>query len=335
MINLANKQVDFALTAVQLAAMLADEIRSEMVSPALTKDDRSPVTVADFAAQAVVGYFLELRFPEAVLVGEENSSALQTREQRETLEKITNFVRRVIPGVTPEQVCAYIDRGDESPGDQYWTLDPIDGTKGFLRDAQYATALAFVKDGAVELGVLGCPGLSPVLESGKSFDGDGALLAARRGEGSWITDLKKNQSEQVFTEVRVSDLEDPAQTRILRSFESGHTNVDQIDHFASALGTSAAPVRLDSQVKYALLAAGLGEIYLRLLSSKKPDYKEKVWDQAAGMIIVEEAGGKVTDLAGKKLDFSQGRTLAANRGVCATNLKLHSAAVKALSEVQV
>lgn len=334
MINLANKQVDFALTAVQQAAMLADEIRAEMVSPALTKDDRSPVTVADFAAQAVVGYFLELRFPEAVLVGEENSRALQTLEQREILEKITDFVRRVIPGVTPDQVCAYIDRGDELPGDQYWTLDPIDGTKGFLRDAQYATALAFVNQGAVELGVLGCPALSSKLEEGEDFGGGGALLAARRGEGSWITDLKKPHSEQVFKQIRVSELEDPAQARIVRSFESGHTNVDQIDQFATAFGTSASPVRVDSQVKYALLAAGLGEVYLRLLSSQKPDYKEKVWDQAAGMIIVEEAGGKVTDLAGKELDFSQGRTLASNRGVCATNMNFHPAAIRALSEVK-
>ena len=175
--------------------------------------------------------------------------------------------------------------------------------------------------------------MSAKLEAGEGFEGNGALLAARRGEGSWITDLKKSQSEQVFKQVTVSGLEDPAQARIVRSFESGHTNVDQVDQFASSFGTSAAPVRLDSQVKYALLAAGLGEIYLRLLSYKKPDYKEKVWDQAAGMIIVEEAGGKVTDLAGKILDFSQGRTLASNRGVCATNMKLHSAAIRALSEV--
>jgi 3'(2'), 5'-bisphosphate nucleotidase len=60
-----------------------------------------------------------------------------------------------------------------------------------------------------------------------------------------------------------------------------------------------------------------------LLSPQRPDYRERIWDQAAGSILVEEAGGRVTDLDGKSLDFSWGRTLAANRGVLATNGVAH------------
>ena len=161
MINLNNPHLDFALTSVQQAALLAQEIQEEMVSPAITKKDRSPVTVADFAAQAVVGYYLERRFPDAVLVGEENSDVLRKPEGRETLEKVTEFVRRVIPGVSPDQVCDYIDRGKGEAGENYWTLDPVDGTKGFLRGDQYAVALAQVENGRVQIGVLGCPNLPP------------------------------------------------------------------------------------------------------------------------------------------------------------------------------
>jgi 3'(2'), 5'-bisphosphate nucleotidase len=87
---------------------------------------------------------------------------------------------------------------------------------------------------------------------------------------------------------------------------------------------------LDSQAKYMLLAAGQGELYLRLLSPKQPDYREKIWDQAAGSLIIEEAGGQVTDLAGQPLDFIAGRTLANNRGILASNRLLHSAALAAL-----
>ena len=331
MINLNNPHLDFALTSVQQAALLAQEIQEEMVSPAITKEDRSPVTVADFAAQAVVGYYLERRFPDAVLVGEENSDVLRKPEGRETLEKVTEFVRRVIPGVSPDQVCDFIDRGKGEAREAYWTLDPVDGTKGFLRGDQYAVALAQVENGRVQIGVLGCPNLPPA-QLGE-LEGKGTLLAAVRGEGSWMTVLENSPADQVYQEILVSIQADPAQARILRSFESGHTNVSQIDEFQDALGTSSDPVRMDSQAKYALLAAGEGEVYLRLLSKDRPDYREKVWDQAAGSLLVEEAGGVVTDLDGVELDFSRGRKLTGNRGLCATNGLLHNDALQALEDI--
>jgi 3'(2'), 5'-bisphosphate nucleotidase len=100
---------------------------------------------------------------------------------------------------------------------------------------------------------------------------------------------------------------------LLRSFESGHTNLSQIDLFAKALGVQAEAVRMDSQAKYLVLATGRGEVYLRLLSPRQPDYKEKIWDQAAGSLLVEEAGGRVSDLHGKPLDFAAGRRRSATR----------------------
>jgi 3'(2'), 5'-bisphosphate nucleotidase len=109
--------------------------------------------------------------------------------------------------------------------------------------------------------------------------------------------------------------------------------VDQIDQFAQALGVQAAPLSMDSQAKYAVLAAGQGDLYLRLLSPDKPDYREKIWDQAAGSLIIEEAGGQVTDLFGSPLDFTAGRSLANNRGILASNRALHPAALTALNQV--
>ena len=133
--------------------------------------------------------------------------------------------------------------------------------------------------------------------------------------------------------VKVSALADAAGARLLRSFESGHTNVSQIDIFAENLGVGVDPVRMDSQAKFAVLAAGHAELYLRLLSPSHPDYREKIWDQAAGSIVIEEAGGKVTDLDGRPLDFTLGRTLANNRGICGSNGVLHEAALNSLREI--
>lgn len=331
MINLSDSKIDFALTAVQTASQLVQEIQTEMVTSALTKEDRTPVTVADFAAQAVVGCHLDRYDPDVSLIGEEDADVLRLEENAETLEKITGYVSRVIPNASPEEVLDWIDRGRGGVGKEYWTLDPIDGTKGFLRGAQFAVCLGYIQGGKEQIGALGCPNLNADLE--EDLGGEGSLFATARGQGSWVMPLHSPISSPYFSALHVSRKTDTRQARLLRSFESGHTNVDQIVDFTQALNVDVGPVRLDSQAKYALLAGGKAEIYLRLLDGGREGYREKVWDQAAGSLLVEEAGGKVTDLDGKPLDFSQGERLTANRGICATNGFLHPETLKALREI--
>jgi 3'(2'), 5'-bisphosphate nucleotidase len=320
----------FAIEAIREAALLARRIQRELVTPALTKEDRSPVTVADFAAQAVVARRLAERFPGTQLVGEESAEALRLAEGVETLERITHFVRRVIPNATTEDVCELIDRGAGDPPAEFWTLDPIDGTKGFLRREQYAVALALVRNGRVELGVLGCPELA----DGElpAPGGAGSLVAAAAGQGTWTKPLDGAGSED-WRRLTVSKRSRVAEARILRSVEKAHTNVDEIGRLAESLGITTPPVPLDSQAKYAVLAAGAGDVLVRLLSPRRPDYREKIWDQAAGSIVISEAGGRITDLDGRPLDFSHGRTLAANRGVLATNGPLHDALLAGLRSI--
>lgn len=332
MIDWNDTRIIFAAQAVRMAANLAAGIQKEMVTESITKDDRSPVTMADFAAQAVIAYLLDEYFPGEVLVGEEQSNILRSDAEQETLTRVAGFVNQVVPAATPEQVCDLIDRGRDEPKLKYWTLDPIDGTKGFLRRAQYATALAYVEKGKVQIGVLGCPKITPDLK--KTSRGEGSLLIATKGRGSWIARMEDFDQPDCYSQLTVSTRRNPKEARLLRSFESSHTNTDQIVAFQKQFGGNADPVRMDSQVKYALLAAGRGEIYLRLLSPEKQDYREKIWDQAAGSIMVEEAGGKVTDLDGKPLDFSLGRTLKGNRGICASNGTFHDKAIRALREVR-
>ncbi len=314
-------EITFALATARAAGLLARTIQTELAGASLTKEDRSPVTIADFVAQALVAHLLEEAFPHDQLVGEEEATDLPP----DLLEKIAMFVARQQPDATPANIAAWIDRGRAAPHGRYWVLDPIDGTKGFLRGEQYATALALIEDGQVILGVLACPNLEE--SNRQSFGGVGSLVVAARSQGAWTTPL---ETPGEFTQLRVSDLTDPAGARLLRSVEASHTNIDQLDVISGHLGVTAQPQRLDSQAKYALLAAGAGDLLFRLISAKAPDYKEKIWDQAAGALICEEAGGIITDLDGKPLDFTQGRTLAANRGVLASNGHLHAAALGAI-----
>lgn len=318
-------ELQFALETTRQAVNLVQMIQKELVGEALTKDDRSPVTVADFAAQAWVGYRLSQVYPEDKMVAEEDSARLASDPTM--LERVTNFVQRQTELATAEKVAAWIDHNRVDGGDRFWTLDPIDGTKGFLRGDQYAVALALVVNGQVVLGVLGCPHLNLAAEPSLN---SGTLFYAARAYGAWAIDLELSQTAR---RLKASGLTDSAQARILRSFESGHTNTGQIDEFANLIKTRAEPVRMDSQAKYAVLASGGAEILLRLLSTNQPNYREKIWDQAAGSIVLEEAGGQISDLDGKPLDFTSGRSLHNNRGILATNSHLHPAALAALRQV--
>jgi len=328
MVNLNAPETKFALQAVRQASLLVKQVQAELIGAALTKGDRSPVTVADFASQALVSCLLAQDFPNDPLVGEEDSKDLRSPDQEPMLARVTGFVQRALPGATPEQVCAWIDRGGAESAARFWTLDPIDGTKGFLRGDQYAVALALVVDGQVQLGVLGCPNLTDAYLP--DLNGPGSLVVGVRGQGAWTTSLVEPGP---FTQLHASQVQDPTKLRVLRSFEAGHTDAGLVDTFSLSLGIESQPVRMDSQAKYAVLAAGGGELILRLLSPEKPDYREKIWDQAAGSIIVEEAGGRISDLNGQKLDFAQGRTLKNNRGVLASNGHLHAIAQQTLKEL--
>ena len=88
---------------------------------------------------------------------------------------------------------------------------------------------------------------------------------------------------------------------------------------------------MDSQAKYGSIARGAGDLYLRL--PVRADYEEKIWDHAAGDVIVREAGGAVTDAEGRPLDFSRGRTLRGNKGVVAAPREVHAQVLEAVKEV--
>ncbi|MGB7879204.1 MAG: inositol monophosphatase family protein, partial [Ilumatobacteraceae bacterium] len=122
-----------------------------------------------------------------------------------------------------------------------------------------------------------------------------------------------------------------AEARFCESVESGHSNQDHSAQIAARLGITAEPYRIDSQCKYAAVARGDASIYLRLPT--RADYREKIWDHAAGKFVVEQAGGVVTDVTGAPLDFSHGAELVANSGVVATDGRFHDQVVEAVRAV--
>jgi len=315
-----------ALEAVIKACNLCRAVqRAHLVGGVIDKEDKTPVTVADFGAQALVSEHLAASFPHDPLVGEEDSALLRKPENSALKETVMRNVRTITPRLSEKDILAAIDRADAEggPKGRFWALDPIDGTKGFLRGDQYAVALALVEDGLLRLGVLGCPSLPLHSLQGQK----GSLFVAVLGQGTFIRDIDQGEER----EIKVADIVSASEALFCESFESSHSSHDEMSAIVKLLGVRKPPLRMDSQAKYGLLARGDGTVYLRLPTRKS--YVEKIWDHAAGCILVEEAGGKVTDLAGKPLDFTRGKALSKNKGVIATNGKLHEVVLKAVRAV--
>jgi len=321
------RELAAGIDAVRAAARVCRTVAERLVTAdTLEKKDQSPVTVADFASQAIVCRGLERVFPGDPVVGEEDATELRGASPalRESVQRAVAAELGGDPGLAP--VLSWIDRGGaHADGARYWTLDPIDGTKGFLRGEQYAVALALIEGGEVVVGLLGCPNLPD------GAGGHGVLFTAVRGEGTRRHPL----FEMALVEgkpVSVAAVQRAADGRLCESVESAHSDQDRSARIVSLLGISAEPYRIDSQCKYAVVAEGDASIYLRLPT--KREYREKIWDHAAGKLVVEEAGGRVTDVDGQALNFRTGRTLAANRGVVATCGPIHDEVIAAIRQVR-
>ncbi len=316
------KEKEIGLQAVGMAMAMAAAIQKDLTrGDTLTKTDRSPVTIADFAVQALVCQILGNHFPGMPIVGEEDSLALRKPENWELFAKVVHYLERFDAPLHGKEICDCIDLGGAEAEGTFWTLDPIDGTKGFLRGEQFAIALALVRDGRVRLGILGCPNLAP--------EGGGTLFWAAQGQGGWKIPAYGGQAEPICTSAKT----DPRQMKFVESYESSHSDKDTQLEISRLLQISSPPEQMDSQVKYGIVASGNADIYLRIPNPSTPDYREKIWDHAAGSLIVEEAGGWVSDIDGKALDFSWGKTLARNRGILASNGRIHSRVLEIIAEL--
>lgn len=307
-----------ALRAVALASMVCRHAQEEVFSQgragAITKGDDSPVTFADFASQAVVANALRERLGGITLVAEEGSAYLRERSHASALRNAVRVARLAWPGVGESALFEAIDLGGAEPpvgGAGFWTLDPIDGTKGFVRGEQYSVCLAYIIGGEPVIAALGCPNLPASFHAAFSArDGVGQVYVAVKGEGVRVGGVSSAEVEP--TALRVMRHTEGA--RSCRSVDASHSDHDAATRVLRAAGAGGEPLRLDSQCKYAVVARGQADVYLRL-PRRGGAYIERIWDHAPGALIAQESGCVVTDVAGRPLDFSLGRGLDANRGV--------------------
>ena len=315
-------EAEFALRAVTAAAEVCRGVQREARYAPQRKPDASPVTEADYASQALIGGWLGEAFPHDPLVAEEDSLTLAG--EAGLAERVLARLKPLRPEADADSLRRWLDHGARRSGDRFWTLDPIDGTKGFLRGDQYVVALALIEDGRVVVAAVAAPALAPDLRPAASETG--SAVVAVRGQGAWVTPLAGGTQRPLT----VSTCRDPAPARLVASVEEAHTNTAQLARICRRLGVGPAPTHLDSQAKYLVIAAGQADLLIRLPPQRQPSYKEKVWDVAPGLLVVEEAGGRVTDLDGRPLDLTAGRELVRNRGSLISNGWLHDSALAAI-----
>lgn len=312
-----------ALRAVRDASRVCRAVSAGAIT-SVAKSDQSPVTIADFAAQAVVVHVLTAAVHDAVVVGEESAELL--RSDDELCAGVVAAARVAWPEADREAVLAAIDTGARRPppGASYWTLDPIDGTKGFLRREQYAVCLARVDGDTPTIGALACPNLAPVVDvHAASPAGSGIVLVCGASGPVWRGAIEDGPLAQVVID------EQPGVIVITHSVEPEHSRIDRVRAVVERLGTPMLAIPCDSQAKYALVAQGIAHAYLRIPT--RPERVETVWDHAAGVALATRTGMRVSDLAGEPLDFSIPPGLASNYGILCAHPRLHADLVRELA----
>lgn len=233
---------------------------------------------------------------------------ISTEADRQAQELILQHLLQTFPGdaFSAEEATATL-AGVSRIGERLWVVDPIDGTRGFARkNGEFSLMVAFVAGGRVGVGVV----YQPVPDR---------LTYAVRGGGCWRRD--GGGAPQVC---RVSTVQDLSAATLV---QTRSRNPDQPTRVVQALRPGRVLETYSAGIKLALVARGEADVYPNTYDAFHD------WDICAGHLLVEEAGGRVTGLAGEELHYGLPGARQ-EQGLLATNGLLHAAALQALSQMK-
>ena len=209
------------------------------------------------------------RFEAADLVVESKPDLTPVTDADRAVE---DEVRRLIAARRPDDAVVGEERGASGSGSRRWIVDPIDGTKNFVRGTpSWATLLALEVDGAVVLGVVSAPALS-------------RRWWAARGDGAWVHSPAGTRRCQVS---QVASLDDAFLSYASLTGWEEHGRLPQFLDLTRRVWRTRAYGDFWSHM---LVAEGAVDL------SCEPEVS--LWDLAALQPIVEEAGGRFSDLSG-------------------------------------
>jgi 3'(2'), 5'-bisphosphate nucleotidase len=332
----SDERVQIASAAI-LAGLRALQVilRHPSARVPVDKPDGSPVTAGDLAVQMAVASVLRRRAPQWALVGEEGEGSVPGAEGAALLARAVAAVRESLGTEAPADPAELLQDRPSALDEVWWTVDPIDGTKGFRSGRHYALCLALVERGEATVGVLSCPtlviGRDP-LEIGAD-DQMGTVYVAAKGQGAWkFAPCAEDRSlpTLLLPVVRSVRRAEGAPWRVCDSIEGG-SRAERMRVIMNRTPLRWESVSLDSQCKYALVAEGAADCFMRVPGSRGA---EKIWDHAPGAVVASEAGAWVGDLVGTPLRMG-GEALDQNVGTLACDrsisVHVHEAARAVLS----
>ncbi|KAK2644225.1 hypothetical protein Ddye_019420 [Dipteronia dyeriana] len=354
-----HRELEAAVDVVERACRLCIDVKKSLFSGEggriLEKNDQTPVTVADFGVQALVSLELGKIFPSIPLVAEEDSAFLRENNLVNSVVcAVTDKASSGDESLTHDDILEAIERGGKDSLDfgtkpaTYWVLDPIDGTKGFLKgtEALYVVGLALVIEGEIVLGVMGCPNWQEdkPLKSTAEVQGNnnivarsGIIMVAHVGCGTWAKKLSSvlgtpAKTLESWTRCFVDSCCLVHDARFCISDSQTWESIPLSALFnattdADSVGDKEVlllPICCGSLCKYLMVASGRASIFIIRARTKTTI---KAWDHAVGVICVHEAGGKVADWKGSRLDFGADqvgrRIIYPSGGVLVTNGSVH------------
>jgi myo-inositol-1(or 4)-monophosphatase len=234
--------------------------------------DNEKILAAARQAALETGGFLKKCYGRRAEVEFKGDVNLVTRWDRESQEIIHKIIKDNFPG---HSILGEEDLNVEKDKELLWLIDPIDGTTNFAHSLpMFCVSIAFMVRGGAEVGVVYVPVLDEMFYACR---GGGAFLNGERIQVSAETDLGKSLLATGF----------PYDRR-----ESADNNVDNFNKFiVKARGIRRMGA---AAIDIAYAAAGRFEGFWEL--------KLFPWDTAAAFLMVEEAGGKVTDFSGNPFD---------------------------------
>ena len=308
--------------AAELCRLVQQNYLVESAVNSVSKLDAEPVTLADYGSQAIICRAISQSFPQDAVIAEEGGQQFGELIDAAQQQEVIALISRVIGQQTSvDEVVRWLDYGQGRQAERTWVIDPIDGTKGFIALRNYAIAVGILEDGQPVGGVMGAPGYTEI-------EG-GALFHAQDGQ-AYVQPLSGGTARPIQASQRTQ----PKTLVVVESVESSHTSHDVTGSVLAAAGMAGASIkRLDSQEKYCLVASGDADAYMRF-PPKSGAYGHRIWDHAAGVAIVQAAGGLATDLDGSPLDFSLGKLLERNKGMIVANPRIHEQLVRAVGQLQ-
>lgn len=278
----------------------------------------------DYAIQADMGRGLEKLFPKDHFVGEESAGK---NDDHQVISRATHLLKGFIPQVKESQVSDWINSGNGEPKGRFWVIDPIDATGSLLRGGQYSINLAFGENHDIKVAMMVFPRLPDPLTQGLVF-------LAVKNCGTWCLRMDDFEHGNKLEVSRTYPLSRATPLQQIDQIYADFSNSDQrlvrrVAHFA---GPTQPPKRCGAPERYAYLSAGLGDFFYKFALSQEYSLHNAIWDHAAGILLVREAGGHVTDLHGHPFNFNDGRLMKNTHGILASNGWLHDELLEVYQE---